>query len=110
MNEFQAAMGLCNLKYIDGEIEKRKKVVERYIKNLDGTDGITIWKEQQGVTHNYAYFPVMFDKTKFGKSRDEVAEVLSENGIFARKYFYPLTSEFECYNSIYESSIHAQTN
>ncbi len=97
MNEFQAAMGLCNLRYVDGEIAKRKLVVEQYQKRLDGIDGLTVWREQEGVKHNYAYFPVLFDESVFGKSRDEIAERLGEEGIFARKYFYPITSEFECY-------------
>ena len=102
MNEFQAAMGLCNLRHVDKEIEKRKKAVERYIERLSNIDGITPWKEQEGVTHNYAYFPVMFDEKVFGASRDDVAKKLSENGIFARKYFYPLTNEFACYKGKFE--------
>ena len=102
MNEFQAAMGLCNLRHIDGELAKRKAVAKRYIKNLDGVDGVIPWKPQAGVEHNFAYFPVVFDADKFGKNRDEVASVLGENGIFARKYFYPLTSEFECYKGKFE--------
>lgn len=97
MNEFQAAMGLCNLRTVDGEIAKRKTVVNRYIERLSGIDGITVWQEQSGVTHNYAYFPVLFDRNVFGKSRDEVAEELGKEEIFARKYFYPLTSSFGCY-------------
>ena len=102
MNEFQAAMGLCNLRHIDTELEKRKKVAERYIENLSGVAGLKIWETQQDVKHNFAYFPVVFDADKFGKNRDEVASVLGENGIFARKYFYPLTSEFECYKGKFE--------
>lgn len=102
MNEFQAAMGLCNLRHVDGEIEKRKNVVNRYIERLSSIAGITPWKEQQGVTHNYAYFPVVFDKVVFGKSRDEVAEQLGKEGIFARKYFYPITNEFDCYKGRFE--------
>lgn len=97
MNEFQAAMGICNLRHVDSEIEKRKAAVERYIERLSGTDGITPWKPQTGVKHNYAYFPVLFDKAVFGKSRNEVADELAKEGIFARKYFYPITSSFECY-------------
>ena len=102
MNEFQAAMGLCNLRHIDKELEKRKAVVKQYQKRLENVEGITVWKEQKGVTHNYAYLPVLFDKSVFGKSRDEVAQLLGDNGIFARKYFYPITSEFECYNGKFE--------
>ena len=101
MNEFQAAMGLCNLRYVDDEIEKRRLVVEHYIERLSGISGITLWKAQEGVKHNYAYFPIVVDKIQFGKSRDEVAEALAKENIFARKYFYPLTSEFACYKGMF---------
>ena len=102
MNEFQAAMGLCNLRHIDTELEKRKKVAERYIENLSGVAGLKIWETQQDVKHNYAYFPVVVDNKVFGKTRDDIIKELGYNGIFARKYFYPLTSEFECYKGMFE--------
>ena len=102
MNEFQAAMGLCNLRHVDGEIEKRKAAVNRYSERLGNTPGLKIWHEQPTVKHNYAYFPVVFDKEKFGLDRDEVAAKLSEQGIYARKYFYPLTSALECYEGRFE--------
>lgn len=95
MNEFQAAMGLCNLRHIDDEIMKRKAVVERYIENLSEIKGIKLLKPQKGVKSNYAYFSVVFDGYKL--TRDEVYEALKEQNIIARKYFYPLTSSFECY-------------
>jgi dTDP-4-amino-4,6-dideoxygalactose transaminase len=95
MNEFQAAMGLCNLRHIDDEIKKRKLAVERYISNLGGIEGIKLQEPQPGVKRNYSYFPVIFDSHK--KSRDQVYEELKTNNIFARKYFYPLTNSFECY-------------
>ena len=97
MNEFQAAMGLCNLEYIDSELLKREKVEEKYRERLSLKDGIKLCPVQDGVKRNYAYFPVLFDKQVFGKSRDEVAEKLAKNNIFARKYFYPVTNEFSCY-------------
>lgn len=102
MNEFQAAMGLCNLRHVDGEIAKRGAVVERYIERLGNVPGIRTWQPQEGVKHNYAYFPVLFDKEVFGKSRDEVAEALGKEGIFARKYFYPITNTFDCYKGRFE--------
>ncbi|MGL4873187.1 MAG: DegT/DnrJ/EryC1/StrS family aminotransferase, partial [Clostridium sp.] len=95
MNEFQAAMGICNLKHIAREMSKRKKVVERYKENLKDVDGIKIVKEQSGVESNYAYFPVVFDNFKL--TRDEVFKKLQDNNIIARKYFYPLTNSYECY-------------
>lgn len=95
MNEFQAAMGICNLRHIDDEIEKRKKVVEQYRRRLVKIKGITLCSEQEGVKANYAYFPVVFEEYKY--TRDEVFEKLSQYNIIARKYFYPLTNSFECY-------------
>ncbi len=103
MNEFCAAMGLCNLRHLDKEITKRKKVYERYLEKLSGIEGITVSKVQKNVTANYAYFPVVFDKEKFGKNRDEVFDKLAENEIFARKYFYPLINDYECYRESYNS-------
>lgn len=97
MNEFQAAMGICNLRHLDEEIAKRKKVVERYRERLSGVEGIKLSAIQENVESNYAYFPVVFDGYKY--TRNEIFEMLSEQGITARKYFYPLTNSFECYRN-----------
>lgn len=97
MNEFQAAMGICNLRHLDDEILKRKKIVEQYRKRLSGIDGIKLSVIQEDVESNYAYFPVVFDDYKY--TRNEIFEKLAEAGIGARKYFYPLTNSFECYRN-----------
>ena len=99
MNEFQAAMGICNLRHVDDEIAKRKNVVERYFEHLSDIEGIKLSKAQEGVKSNYAYFPVIFDGYK--KTRDEVFKELKEHDILARKYFYPLTNSFDCYKGQY---------
>lgn len=108
MNEFSAAMGICNLKHIEEEIEKRRKVVERYRANLENVDGIRLSPIQKDVVPNYAYFPVVFDEKVFGATRnevfEEVFEKLSKNDICARKYFYPLTNTFECFNGKFDVS------
>ena len=95
MSEFQAAMGICNLRHLDREISRRKDVAERYWKNLANTSGIRLCPPQKDVESNYAYFPVIFDN--YGKDRNGVFEALLEQGITARKYFYPLTNCLECY-------------
>jgi dTDP-4-amino-4,6-dideoxygalactose transaminase len=100
MNEFQTAMGICNLRHVDDEIAKRKIVVERYIERLSNIKGIKLCKPQIGVKSNYAYFPVVFDGYKL--SRDEVYEKLKTENIYARKYFYPLTNSFECYKGRFD--------
>ena len=102
MNEFQAIMGLCNLEHLENEILKRKKVVERYHEKLNNVAGIKIMNEVNGVDSNYAYFPVLIDEEVFGVNRDFICEVLKNNNIFARKYFYPLTSTFDCYKGKFE--------
>ena len=102
MNEFQAAMGICNLKHLDTEIAKRKAVVEAYRSRLSGVDGITLCPAQNDVQTNYAYFPVVFEPSLFGSTRNEVFDALAAQGIGARKYFYPLTNTFDCFHGRYD--------
>ncbi len=96
MTEMHAAMGLCNLKHIDEYIRQREKVVERYRERLSDVDGIVLCPRQDNVESNYAYFPVVFEEEKTGVTRENVLKALAQNNIYARKYFYPLASEFEC--------------
>lgn len=98
MSEFQAAMGICNLRHLDREIDKRKAVVERYREKLGDVDGIKLCNSQKYVEPNYAYFPVVFDG--FGATRDEIFDALGDNGITARKYFYPITNSVEAYANL----------
>ncbi len=101
MNEFCAAMGLCNLRHLETEIEKRKKVAERYRSHLEGVEGLQLNVIQPEVKANYAYFPVVFEEKVFGASRAEVFDALAEQGIGARKYFYPLTNTFSAFHNKY---------
>jgi len=98
MNEFCAAMGICNLKHVEEEIVKRKKVAEQYRKHLEGIEGLRLNAVRKDVKPNYAYFPIIFDEKVFGASRNEVFDKLAENGVGARKYFYPLTNTYDCYH------------
>ena len=93
MTEFAAAMGLCNLRHLEDEIALRKEAVLRYRQRLSGHEGLVLCGEQQGVTSNYAYMPLRIRPETFGKDRDAVLARLQAENIFARKYFYPLTSE-----------------
>ncbi|ANZ45999.1 DegT/DnrJ/EryC1/StrS family aminotransferase [Cloacibacillus porcorum] len=101
MNEFCAAMGLCNLHSINIEIAKRKAVTERYRRQLSGFDGIQLNPAQKDVQQNYAYFPIVINEEVFGSTRNDVFRKLAENGIGARKYFYPLTNSFDCFHGKY---------
>jgi len=100
MNEVQAAMGLLQLKYVDQAIAKRKKIAERYREGLKKIDGLAYLEDFPGVKHCYPYFPILIDKEKFGRSRDEVYEELKKHAIYGRRYFYPLISQFPTYRSL----------
>lgn len=102
MDEFRAAMGICNLRRIDECIAARKRAYDRYVERLGSVDGITIPAPQKDVVANYAYMPVVFDPEVFGKSRDDVFAQLKAHDIFARKYFYPATNDMTCYREDYK--------
>ena len=127
MSEFQAAMGICNLRHVDAEIAKRKAVYERYLERLEDVPKLKLWRPQADVIPNYAYLPAIFEEapnesqpcqgepqtctkgTAGGKAerkeaflRDRVWEALKAEGITARKYFWPLTSDLQCYGYLKE--------
>jgi len=100
MNELQAAFGLLQLKSITNSIEKRRLITQSYRSGLKNTPGITFLDDIPGVKHNYAYFPILVDEASYGKSRDGLYEELKNNNIYARRYFYPLISQFPPYNEL----------
>ena len=100
MNEFAAAMGLCNLRHVDEYIARRKLVFERYMENLSGVEGIILPEKDPDVTPNYAYMPVRFHNYKCG--RDEIFGRLKAGNVYARKYFYPCINAYSCYKDSYD--------
>ncbi len=104
LDEFKAAMGICNLNRMDECIKLRKAVYDRYTERLDNIPGIKLNKIQEHVVSTYAYYPVYFDRSVFKKSRDDVYAELKENDIYARKYFYPAINELDCYKNLTSSN------
>lgn len=104
MNEYEAAMGICNLRHFESEIAKRKTVADRYTELLSNKKGIKLIPQQQGVVSNFAYFPVFFDGYKY--SRNEIQVRLKEHNILARKYFYPITPDLQCYRGKYDGNLY----
>jgi len=100
MNEFQAALGLLQLKYVDQAIAKRKVIAMTYREGLRAVPGISVLEDLPGVKHCYAYFPILVDQKVYGKSRDELYEDLKRHNIFGRRYFYPLISQFPTYSAL----------
>jgi dTDP-4-amino-4,6-dideoxygalactose transaminase len=100
MNEFQAAFGLLQLKRIDNEIANRRKIDRIYRERLSELPGISLLKEAFNTERNYAYFPILINEDQYGISRDTLYDKLKEYNILARKYFYPLCSQYPCYASL----------
>jgi dTDP-4-amino-4,6-dideoxygalactose transaminase len=97
MSEFNAALGLLQLEYIDDVIACRKSLDQLYRKGLEGVKGIGCLEfEAAGYRLNYAYFPIQVEES-FPATRDELHLRLKENGINARRYFYPLISQHPMY-------------
>lgn len=104
MNEFQAAMGLCNLKHVEELITGRRNIVQRYEENLKDVAGIRLNRRKENIKYNYAYFPVLVEEG-FGADRDKVCEVLNKEQIYPRKYFYPLINHCRCYRERFDPGL-----
>ena len=103
MDEVRSAYGLLNLKQVDAAIAARQKVAVAYREALRNVDGISFWDDMPGVRHNYSYFPIFVDAEKYGMTRDELYMKMKDQGVWGRRYFYPLISEFSTYRGL-ESS------
>ena len=103
MDEIRSAYGLLNLKQVDAAIAARQKVAVAYREALRNVEGISFWDDMPGVRHNYSYFPIFVDAKKYGMTRDELYMKMKNQGVWGRRYFYPLISEFSTYRGL-ESS------
>lgn len=97
INEVQAAIGLANLPKVAEEQAKRAKLRDAYDAMLAQFPGITRQVVQQGCFNSQQYYPIVVDPAVFGHSRDAVYDGLKEIGVFARKYFHPICTDFEPY-------------
>ena len=104
MDEVRAAYGLLNLKQVDEAIEKRHQVAVQYREALRNVKGIRFFDDMPGVRHNYSYFPIFINADEYGMTRDELYFKMKEQGIFGRRYFYPLISTFSTYRSLPSAS------
>ena len=101
MNELQALMGRLVLKRIGEIVEKRRRIAETYRRELLVIPGIrAAAPPEPGIEYNHAYFPVEVNEREFGASRDHLYNGLKEWNVFARRYFYPLVTDFACYRGI----------
>lgn len=103
MDEVRSAYGLINLKQVDSAIAARQRVANIYRNALRNVAGISFMDDMPGVRHNYSYFPIFVDKEKYGMTRDELYFKMKDQGVWGRRYFYPLISEFSTYRGLKSS-------
>ncbi len=100
MNEFQSAMGICNLQFFGENRNKRREIFHIYRDHLSRIEGIKILNyDEEKVNYNYSYMPIFIDDDNYYYNRNQIQEYLAREHIFTRKYFYPLTSKFKCYEN-----------
>ena len=105
MSEINAAFGLLQLKGIDGARQKRKAIDAHYRQQLASIGGITCLEQGEGEAANHAYFPILVGPG-YPLSRDALFQRLRDQEIYARRYFYPLISDFPMYRGM-PSAAHA---
>ena len=100
MNELQAALGLAVLDCVADELRLRRAIIARYRERLAGVPGLALMPEPAGVESSCQYFVVRIDGAAFGRTRDEVFDHLKTYNVLARKYFYPLCTDYGCYRDL----------
>ena len=103
MDEVRSAYGLLNLQQVDDAIAARKRVAQRYTEAIKQIKGIELFPyieslgAEQGFEWNCAYYPILIYAEQYGMTRDELYEKMKSQGIFGRRYFYPLITAFDPY-------------
>ncbi len=99
MSEINAAFGLLQLKHVDKALARRKEIDAAYRERLEGVKGIQCMPVDLKNNANFAYFPILVE-ADYSISRDELNQKLTDNGIYPRRYFYPLISSFPMYRGL----------
>ncbi len=99
MSEINAAFGMLQLRHIDDALARRKLIDQAYRQGLEGVQGIRLMQRRTDLTANYSYLPIFID-SDYPLSRDQVYDLMRDHDILARRYFYPLISEFPMYRGL----------
>ena len=99
MSEVHAAIGLLNLKKVEAERAARRRLRASYNAFLQDVPGLRTAPRQEDVAHSEQYYPLVIDPSVFGRSRDDIYDQLKARNIYARKYFWPICTEFTPYRS-----------
>lgn len=108
MSEICSAFGLCQLKYLSANIEKRRFVAGLYNDFFNQYEDIRVLKFSDQVDPNFSYYPVIVSR-KSNVTRDEIHEALKSENVYSRKYFFPLIPDFSAYKTIISSNLEIPT-
>ena len=97
-NEFQASMGIVNLKHLDRDILRRKQIVEYYDQEFIDVKELKLLKRKEGIDYNFAYYPIVLKGTYENKV-PELMNYLEEHEIYARRYFYPAINDMKIFKT-----------
>ena len=104
MSEINAAFGLLQLQAVDQSIALRRQVDLIYRERLRDIKGVRCLQDGMEKISNYSYFPILVD-SEYAITRDALYQKLRDNNIFARRYFYPLISDFPMYRGLPSASL-----
>jgi dTDP-4-amino-4,6-dideoxygalactose transaminase len=99
MSEVNAAFGLLQLRHVGQALERRREIAERYRSLLADVPGLRLLRPAEGVSANHGYFPVLVGP-EFALTRDALFQHLREHDVVARRYFFPLISDFPMYRGL----------
>jgi dTDP-4-amino-4,6-dideoxygalactose transaminase len=103
MSEFNAALGLLQLKHVGKAIKRRREIDALYRAQLAGIPGIRLLSPADDTEANQSYFPILVE-ADYALSRDALYQQMKDIGIHGRRYFYPLISEFPMYRGLPSAS------
>lgn len=104
MSEFNAALGMLQLKHVGAAIERRRAIDARYRELLESIPGIHLMTPPADVEWNHAYFPILLGDD-YPVSRDALYQQMKDEGIHSRRYFYPLISDFPMYRGLASAQV-----
>lgn len=100
LDEIRSAYGLLSLRFVDDAIKKRQQIAIHYREAFKLIPGISFFQDIPNVKHNYSYFPIFVNGKDYGMSRDTLYEKMRLEGVYGRRYFYPLITTFSTYRGL----------
>ena len=80
MSELHAAIGIEQLKKLDGFLEKRRKLARMVTEGLQSFEGLSGAYVPEGYSHSYYVYPILYHEEIWGMKRETFAEAMKAEG------------------------------